>query len=67
MGVAGALMARVEESAQEAGCAAIELHVMRENLDAVALYEGAGYVRVGVELGFYWAGKDGLRYRKHLG
>ena len=66
MGVAAALMSRVEESAREAGCLAIELHVMRENLDAVALYEGAGYVRVGVEVGFYGRGKDGLRYRKPI-
>jgi ribosomal-protein-alanine N-acetyltransferase len=64
MGVARQLLARVEESAREAGCEAIELHVSERNLDAVALYESCGFVRLGVELEFYGWGEHGLRYRK---
>lgn len=66
MGVARQLLARVEESAREAGCSAIELHVSERNSDAVALYEDCGYVRFGVDDEFYGWGEDGLRYRKVL-
>jgi ribosomal protein S18 acetylase RimI-like enzyme len=66
MGVARQLLARVEDSAREAGCSAIELHVSERNSDAVALYEGCGYVRFGVDAEFYGWGEDGLRYRKVL-
>jgi ribosomal protein S18 acetylase RimI-like enzyme len=66
MGVARELMLRVEESARDAGCAAIELHVAARNMDALALYEGAGFVQVGVEREFYGKGADGFRYRKRL-
>jgi ribosomal-protein-alanine N-acetyltransferase len=63
-GVARQLLARVEESAREAGCSAIELHVSERNVDALALYAAAGYVQFGVESGFYGRGEDGLRWRK---
>jgi ribosomal protein S18 acetylase RimI-like enzyme len=66
MGVARELMLRMEESAREAGCAAIELHVAARNEDALGLYEGAGFVRVDVEREFYGLGVDGFRYRKGL-
>lgn len=63
-GVARALLMRVEESAREAGCTAVELHVSERNADGVALYETAGYARVGVELEYYGRGEDAFRYRK---
>jgi len=63
-GVARQLLARVEESAQEAGCAAIELHVSERNADGLALYAAAGYAQFGVDAGFYGRGEDGLRWRK---
>ena len=66
IGVARALLMRVEESAQEAGCAAIELHVSERNVDGVALYEAAGYVRMGVEPEYYGRREDAFRYRKIL-
>ena len=66
MGVARQLLARVDESAREAGSSAIELHVSERNLDAVALYESSGYMRCGVDAEFYGWGEDGLRYRKFI-
>jgi len=66
MGVARQLLLRVDESAREAGCEAIELHVSERNADAVALYEAAGFVRFGVEPEFYGRGESAFRYRKGL-
>ena len=64
MGVARALLMRVEESAREAGCAAVELHVSERNADGLALYAAAGYARVGIEPEYYGRGEDAFRYRK---
>ena len=66
MGVARELLARVEESAREANCLTVELHVSERNLHALALYVVAGYERAGVEPGYYGHGEDGFRYRKIL-
>jgi ribosomal-protein-alanine N-acetyltransferase len=66
LGAARHLLMRVEESAREAGCAAIELHVSERNPEAVALYEAAGFLRVGVDAGFYGRREDAFRYRKAL-
>jgi ribosomal protein S18 acetylase RimI-like enzyme len=66
MGVGRQLLMRVEESAREAGCAALELHVSVRNEDALALYESVGFVRAGVEPEFYGSGADGFLYRKLL-
>ena len=64
MGVARTLLMRAEESAREAECAAVELHVSERNADGLALYETAGYARVGVEPEYYGRGEDAFRYRK---
>ena len=64
MGVARQLLMRVEESARRAGCVAIELHVSERNPDALALYESAGYARIGVEPEYYGRREDAFRYRK---
>jgi ribosomal protein S18 acetylase RimI-like enzyme len=66
LGVARQLLLRMEESASEASCAAIELHVSERNSDAVALYQGAGFVRFGVEPEFYGREENAIRYRKVL-
>lgn len=66
IGVARQLLVRVEESAREAGCAAVELHVSERNADGLALYEAAGYMRTRVEPEYYGRGEDAFRYRKLL-
>jgi ribosomal-protein-alanine N-acetyltransferase len=66
MGVARQLLVRVEESALGVGCAAVELHVSERNTDGLALYEAAGYVRIGVEQEYYGRREDAFRYRKIL-
>jgi ribosomal protein S18 acetylase RimI-like enzyme len=65
-GVARQLLMRVEESARQATCSAIELHVSERNANAMALYAAAGYAQFGVEAGFYGRNENGLRYRKML-
>jgi ribosomal protein S18 acetylase RimI-like enzyme len=67
IGVARQLLMRVEESAREAGCSAVELHVSERNADGLALYEAAAYVRKGVEPEYYGRGEDAFRYRKLFG
>jgi ribosomal protein S18 acetylase RimI-like enzyme len=63
-GVARALLMRVEESAREAACSAVELHVSERNAAGLALYEAAAYTKVGVEAEYYGRREDALRYRK---
>jgi len=65
-GVARALLVRVEESAREAGCAAVELHVSERNAEGVALYETAGYTRIAIEPDYYGRAQDAFRYRKAI-
>jgi ribosomal protein S18 acetylase RimI-like enzyme len=66
MGVAKQLLTRVEESAREAGCAAVVLHVSERNLSGLALYEAAGYMRIGVDPEYYGRREDAFRYQKLL-
>jgi len=66
MGAARALLQRVEESARQAECSAIELHVAAQNPDAMSLYEGFGFERCGIDREFYGRGMDAFRYRKRL-
>jgi len=66
MGVARQLLMRVEESAREAGCTAVELHVSERNAEALAMYEAAGFVRLSVEPKYYGRNEDGFRYRKAI-
>jgi len=56
----------VEESAREAECSAIVLHVSERNAEGLALYESAGYVKTGVEVEYYGRREDAFRYRKAL-
>ena len=66
MGVARQLLVRMEESAREAGCLAIELHVSERNAAGLALYEADGYVRTGVDAEYYGRRENAFRYRKAL-
>ena len=66
MGVARQLLVCVEESARDAGCAAIELHVSERNAAGLVLYEAAGYVQVGVDAEYYGRREDAFRYRKFI-
>jgi ribosomal-protein-alanine N-acetyltransferase len=66
LGIANHLLDRLEESAREAGCAAIELHVAALNTSAVDLYERHGFLRTGAQVGFYGRGQDAFSYRKPL-
>ena len=66
MGVARALLERVEASARDAGCRAVQLHVADGNAGALGLYEWAGYERVGVVTDYYGIGQNGLFYAKRL-
>lgn len=53
MGVAAALLAYMADYAAEHSLYRITLEVRVSNTAAIALYEGAGYVRDGVRPGFY--------------
>jgi ribosomal-protein-alanine N-acetyltransferase len=66
MGVARALLTCLEESAYQARCSEIELHVSERNTDGLALYEAAGYQRIGLEPEYYGRNEDAFRYRKTL-
>jgi ribosomal-protein-alanine N-acetyltransferase len=66
IGVARALLDCVEASALEAGCSAVELHVSERNADGLALYESAGFARMGIEAEYYGRNEDAFRYRKAL-
>ena len=54
-GVARALLADLRNYGQSRGLYRITLEVRVSNVAAIALYEGAGYVRDGVRPGFYRA------------
>ncbi len=66
IGVARQLLRCLEESAREAGCEAIELHVSELNKHALALYEGAGFVPCGIERDYYGPDAHGIQYRKRF-
>ncbi len=52
-GCASALLRRVLDDALAAGCVQVDLEVGRSNAAAAALYAGAGFVEVGLRLGYY--------------
>jgi [ribosomal protein S18]-alanine N-acetyltransferase len=65
-GIARELLARLEQSAQSAGAAAIWLHVDIENAPAIALYQSLGYQKQGREDHFYGRNRPGDAYSKPL-
>ena len=54
-GIARALIAKLTDEARAAGLAFVTLEVRASNAPAIALYEGAGFGRVGVRKNFYTA------------
>lgn len=54
-GIARALIAKLTDEARAAGLAFVTLEVRASNAPAIALYEGAGFGRVGVRKIFYTA------------
>lgn len=54
-GIARALIAKLTGKARAAGLAFVTLEVRASNAPAIALYEGAGFGRVGVRKNFYTA------------
>ena len=54
-GIARALIAKLTDEARAAGLAFVTLEARASNAPAIALYEGAGFVRVGVRKNFYTA------------
>ncbi|MBB2942161.1 GNAT superfamily N-acetyltransferase [Actinoplanes lutulentus] len=64
-GVARRMLAVIEESAREAGCARVVLETGDKQPEAIALYESAGYVRI-PDFGFYQGHEGVLSYAKAL-
>ena len=54
-GIARALIVKLTAEARAAGLAFVTLEVRASNAPAIALYEGAGFGRVGVRKNFYTA------------
>jgi ribosomal-protein-alanine N-acetyltransferase len=65
-GVGGELLARIEDSAHEAGAQLIRLHVEAANAAAIRLYEARGYRCEGRRENFYPEGRAALIYQKLL-
>jgi GNAT superfamily N-acetyltransferase len=64
-GLARRMLAKIEDSAREAGCARVILETGDRQPEATALYEAVGYVRI-EDFGYY-AGEEGvLSYAKPL-
>ncbi len=65
-GVAGELMAEVEERAFSEGARLIRLHVFAGNDAAIRFYERLGYERARIVRRYYGAGLDAIVYGKDL-
>jgi GNAT superfamily N-acetyltransferase len=64
-GVARRMLARIEESAREAGCHRLILETGGRQPEAIALYESAGYTRI-EDFGYYKDHADVLSFAKPL-
>lgn len=65
-GVAGHLLAAVEEEVRARGCDRFRLEVNADNSAAIHLYEGLGFRTFGRVKGYYEDGGDALRMQKAL-
>jgi ribosomal protein S18 acetylase RimI-like enzyme len=65
-GIGANLLAAAETAARARGCRALRLEVRVDNAAAIALYERAGYRRMGGYTGYYEDGTDAWRYEKSL-
>ncbi|MBQ8449010.1 MAG: ribosomal protein S18-alanine N-acetyltransferase [Clostridia bacterium] len=67
MGVGKALVASLIESARNGGASVIMLEVRKSNAAAIALYEKAGFTRVGERKNFYTRPReDALLYNYYI-
>lgn len=65
-GLGRRLLAAGERGATARGATALRLEVRQDNRGAIALYESAGYVRIGEKVGYYEDGASAWRYEKVL-
>lgn len=65
-GIGTQLLAAAEDAAHGRGCRALRLEVRVDNAAAIALYERAGYRRIGRYADYYEDGADAWRYEKGL-
>jgi [ribosomal protein S18]-alanine N-acetyltransferase len=65
-GIGARLLAAAERAARARGCRALRLEVRVDNAAAIALYERAGYHRIGRYSAYYEDGADAWRYEKPL-
>lgn len=65
-GIGARLLAAAEEVAGARECRAVRLEVRVDNTSAMALYERAGYRRIGRYAAYYEDGADAWRYEKSL-
>jgi len=63
-GLAGRLMAALDEQVRAAGARRMELHVSPDNAGALRFYHKCGYLPAGRQVGFYGDGRDALGYWK---
>lgn len=64
-GVGTALLVDLLEEAHRRGCPRVDLEVRADNEDAIRLYEGHGFRRLGVRRGYYQpSGADALVMRR---
>jgi ribosomal-protein-alanine N-acetyltransferase len=66
-GVARGLLEKALVKLRERDVAVCHLEVREDNTPAIALYESAGFARVGRRGGYYRDGSAALLYRKELG
>ena len=65
-GLGATLLAAAEDAARARNCRALRLEVRVDNTAAIALYERAGYRRIGRYREYYEDGEDAWRYEKAL-
>ena len=65
-GVGRALLDAVVDAGRQRGCQVLGLEVRSDNHAAIALYERAGWLRVGRYASYYEDGADAWRYRLRL-
>ncbi|MGN2253295.1 GNAT family N-acetyltransferase [Frateuria sp. GZRe12] len=65
-GIGARLLAAAEEAARAGGCRAVRLEVRVDNTSAMAMYERAGYRRIGRYAAYYEDGADAWRYEKSV-
>ncbi len=66
-GIAGSLLDTAEFAAQSRGYSAMRLEVRRDNLQALGLYRGRGYRRLGIKQCYYEDGESAECLERSLG